>query len=431
MAKIGVNNSDGIEQFLQDYCNQNQLYFDSIHGFKKLSELVGLPVSFLSSLSSGVIDTLETYPDLYTQYIKDFCNDLGIDNHNIQDSLVSFINQVSTGLEPLAKALGFKSNSITTIISLFGSMQNGLLTPMMIIEKFGEIFDAIGVTDSIYNGGKSVLAIALKCRGQFKIRSFGSLANKASASDFFEELSGIPKLITDGMMSAADSSDREQIDHIIEMSRSHMPGFRFEESHCRGIISMAFGQVANIEDICAAINFDADIAEVLVTISENSDLSHTLLKASSHFQKFCLRLGLDHEKVAAIVALTCEDLEHVDEITEDLDEGKSIKPELIRCLISIYLYYNLDNTWDEDYKPMTKIKKLKKYVPWLCKAIGISNVQGAILMIRLTQGDASALVAISSKMGWTGNELSYYASLACLVSPLPFKNDYVSKSKYD
>ncbi|CAG9313576.1 unnamed protein product [Blepharisma stoltei] len=431
IQKIGLDCADNAEKFLLDYANQNQLYFESTLGFGKLAKELGFPFNFTCSLSNGIIDTLESYPEYFNQFIKDFCGEMGIENKNIQDSIVCYVNQESSGLEPFGKALGFKPNSISMLVSLFGSMQNGLLTPIMIVEKFGELLESIGVNDTIYNGGKAVLAICLKLRQQFKIRNFKGLSNKASASEIIEELAGIPKVILDGMMSAADTSDRLQADSLIEMSRSHVPGFRLEESHCRGIISMAYGQVANVEDICQAINFDADIAEVLVTISENNDLSHTLLKASSHFQKFMLKLGLDHEKMAALIALTCEDLEHCDEIAEDLDEGRSIKSEFLRCLIAIYMFFDLENEWDEDYKPMSKIKKLKKFLPWLCKAIGVANSQGALLMLRLAQGDASAIVGIQSKMGWNGTDLSYYASLACLVSPLPFKSEYNSKGKYD
>lgn len=59
--------------------------------------------------------------------------------------------------------------------------------------------------------------------------------------------------------------------------------------------------------------------------------------------------------------------------------------------------------------------------------IGLSNPYGAITVIKLVQGDASIIGEIYSRLGWSGNERSYYASLACLVNQNPFVSEFRSR----
>ena len=47
-----------------------------------------------------------------------------------------------------------------------------------------------------------------------------------------------------------------------------------DESYCKGLISMAKGKMEGIEDLSSDMNYDPDIAEILVLLAGSHSLTH-------------------------------------------------------------------------------------------------------------------------------------------------------------
>ncbi|CAG9334001.1 unnamed protein product [Blepharisma stoltei] len=422
LEKVGIKDVSGYEGIIQDYSNQNQIFFNAVLGFNKLARTIGVPTSFLDSLAIGFADIVSENAEIFKQFTKKFIGELGVDAPALQDSIANFVNGEISELEPLGKALSLNPDTLTTIMTIFGALSDS-----DVIEKVGNLLHVLRLDPILENIGKSISALAIKTNCKFSINPQGELSKKATCSEVLGQVLEIPPLVISGMIAASKLDYETMASTIIEMSRLHSPGFQIEESHCRGFISMALGQVQNIEDICSAISFDADIAEVLVTLSGNDDLNHTTLKTSSSFQKIVLKLGLDDQKAAAVVALTRSDFDHVEDIAEDLEDGGAIRPQLLKALLSIYSYLSIDGKSGKKYKPSQKTRKLKQGLPWLCKSIGLPNSNGAVVVTKLVQGDASIIGEIAGKLGWGSVEKNIYASFACLVNQNPFRSNIKSK----
>ena len=423
--KLGIENLEGLERFLQDFCNQSELFFKAVLGFRKLSKTVGLPKSFINTLAPGMSENLSSYPEIFRDFVKVFSKELGVKNIPLQESIVNFVTGKVSDLEPLGKALGLRPHSITSLLTLFGN-----LSPKKILEKAGQLFDILGVDDSLHTTAKTLLAICLRTNTTFRINKGITGPSKTKASLVLEELTGIHHLLTGGLIAASNLDYDSMANTIVEMAKLRHAGFRLEESHCRGMISMSQGLVNNVEDICASIKFDPDIAELLVRVSGSSNLNITWMKSSSVFQKTILKLGLDDGRTAAVLAMTREDIQNYEDIAQELDENGSIHPSFIQALLVIFEFCHHNSKWPAGYDPVKKTKNMRESIKWLCRLLGIQNVMGATLIMRLVQGDAGALGLVFSKLGWTGLERAYYASLACLVNQVPFQSQFDSKAQF-
>ena len=417
LDKIGIEeeNIQSLVRFLKDYCDQERIYFQSILGFEKLSKTIGLPKSFINSLTDTMFESLKSQPKNYKQFLKGFCRELGVENVALQESIVAFLTGELDQLEPLGTALGLKPHSLTALLDIFGSTSKE-----SIIEKFGEVLDIMGISGELYNSSKTLMALCLRSNSKFKVRRPTGPANVTTA-DMVQEITGINHFITKGMIAAINKDIQGMSNTIIEMAKLKVQGFRIEESHCRGIISMALGRVANVEDICTTIKFDPDIAEILVKLSGGENVNSTFLKSSSNFQKLALKLGLDQVKTAGVLALTREDLKNVETIALELDENGSIHPEFLRALVGSFKYSYHNSKWPLDYDPREKTESMLRSMQWLCRTLGFKNPLCATVVMRLIQGDAGAMDKIFSRLGWSGLERSYYSSLSCLVNPVPFQ----------
>lgn len=355
---IGIKDGEGYVSIIKDYSNQSQIFYNAVLGFDKFAKTIGVPTSFLNALANGFTETISAYPELFNEFVKNFIGELGVESPALQESIANFINGENSELEPFGKALGFNSGTLATIVTIFGNNSEN-----EVIEKIGNLMRSLKVDPLIENTAKALLALSLGSNSKFIINPQGDLSKKASSSEVLSQILGIPNLIINGMISASKLDVYNMTTTIVEMARLRLPGFQLEESHCRGFISMALGQVQNVEDICSAIKFDADTAEVLVTLTGSSDINHTSLKTSSSFQKIALKLGLADDKAAAIIALTRADMDHVDEIAQDLDDTGKIHADILKGLLSIYSFLDADGKAIKRYKPALKTKILRKGLP--------------------------------------------------------------------
>ena len=103
----------------------------NIGSFNKLARLVGVPDVLIEALSPGMIKRLKTRPHILVEFIKKFCNELGLRNPIIQDSLGAFLQGHTEGLENLSKALGLKPDALPAAIRLFGDIDSSLMIELV------------------------------------------------------------------------------------------------------------------------------------------------------------------------------------------------------------------------------------------------------------------------------------------------------------
>ncbi len=112
---------------------------------------------------------------------------------------------------------------------------------------------------------------------------------------------------------------------------------QFNEAYGRGFISMACGEVDSIEDIASAVKFDADIAEGLsfIAASATINVSFSQLMSSASLNKICVRCGLPHDVIAAVLALVNQDYKSGFEIDEALSLIK-VDGRFLKSIMAIY-----------------------------------------------------------------------------------------------
>lgn len=415
LKEIGMEDGmpEKTEKLIKDFCNQESLYFDALYGFQNLGQIIGVPSSFIRVVAPGMLGHIQAYDSIFEKFIKDFAVDLGLNISSIQDSLVKFIKGKAEDLEPLGRAFGIKSGVFSHAINMFGRLPSA-----SIVDSIGTLLEKIGIPDNHINIFKAVSALAQSTTKPFTVHKPDSLPSTQNAAEVLSEMTGIPRLIIEGMLCAKRNLYEDMRVILIELSRQRLNAFRIEENLCRGFISMVKGQLANIEDVSLALKFDADVAEVLVSISGNQTLNHTNMKTSTQFQKIAVRLGIDESKLAALIALTKGDLEHANQIVEDLDENESFPVQFIKLCLAVHRDTPKKGLQYDNYNPTKKAFLIKKYISWLCKLFNL-NKAGAELMIRLVQGEMSVISEIYDSMGWTGQQRGYYSALACLINQAP------------
>ena len=408
---------DTIDSAIEDFKDQFDLLKKNIGSFKKLAGLLGVPDVLIEALSPGMIKRLETRPAILVSFIKKFCNELGLRNPIIQDSLGAFLLGDTEGLENLSKALGLKPDALPNAIRLFGDIDSSLM-----IELVGQVLDILGCDAKIKNIAKALAAIISNHKGTFSIspETKFDVRTMAKASTILGQQTGIPSIIFEGI-TAALTADMEGVKTVLTQLCSLTLGqFTMDEGICRGFISMALGDVSGIEDIASAIGFDADVAEILAVLSGKMNLSHAFLKASGAFNKVCVKLGLESGTLAAVIALAKRDIENAREIIEDLDDNGSLSPAILKALMAVFYWYNPDKTMPKEYRPEVKNAMVKKYIRPLASLFEVPDKNVATFIIRLTQGDASILGEMYEKFGWSGMERAMYAALVCLIDQSPF-----------
>lgn len=423
LKEIGMEEGlpEKTEKLIKDFCNQESLYFDALYGFQNLGQTIGVPSSFIRVIAPGMLKHIEAYDEIFNQFVKDFSVDLGLNNVIIQDSIVNFIKGKAENLEPLGRAFNIRNGALSAAINMFGKLGSAT-----IVENIGNMLDMLNITPQHANILRAISALAQSTAKPFSIYKTGNLSSTQTASEVLSEVTGVPMLIIDGMLCARRNLYEDMRLILIELSRQRLNAFKIEENLCRGFISMVKGQLANIEDVSLALKFDADLAEVLVSISGNPTLNHTNLKTSTQFQKIAVRLGLNESKLAALIALTKGDLEHANQITNDLDENGCIPVQFIKLCLSVHRDTPKKGVQNDNYNPIRKALLIKKYIPWLCKLFNLDKA-GAELIIRLVQGEMSVISEIYDQMGWSGQQRGYYSALACLINQAPMI-DYVVSS---
>lgn len=158
-----------------------------------------------------MIKRLKTRPHILVEFIKKFCNELGLRNPIIQDSLGAFLQGHTEGLENLSKALGLKPDALPAAIRLFGDIDSSLM-----IELVGQVLDILGCGSKIKNIAKALAAIISKHKGTFSItpESKFDVRMQAKASTILGQQTGIPSIIYDGIL-AAITQDVEAVKTVL------------------------------------------------------------------------------------------------------------------------------------------------------------------------------------------------------------------------
>lgn len=184
---------------------------------------------------------------------------------------MKFIFQETEGLDELSKGFGLRPQSLGRAVMLFGNCR-----PEVTISKLEETVQLFGAKPRFTNAAKALTAFVLRynrpivlIKGDFQSKL---KYNAATCMEIIEDMSGINRYLIEGMMASAEKNTSAVKEALVELFRLKHQHFRIEETLGRAFCSMAIGEIQNIEDLASALNFDTDVAELLVQLAAGGDL---------------------------------------------------------------------------------------------------------------------------------------------------------------
>jgi hypothetical protein len=221
----------------------------------------------------------------------------------------------------------------------------------------------------------------------------------------------IPKAMIDGLLAIVkegpDCQSEVKNAILALVAEEKLP---LEETICRGLTSLATGEVDSIEDVAAMLGLDEDTCEGLAFIASSVTMNVTMqsLSSSGSLHKICSKLGLDLEIVSALLAVVNQDYNAADTIDQQLTlvqiDGRYLKA--ILCAYSD----------DTPRNPRKKTEILKSvYAPLASLYGGPENPELLASLVRLVQGDVTTLrKEVGSALGLSKQERDIVCSLILL-----------------
>ena len=127
--------------------------------------------------------------------------------------------------------------------------------------------------------------------------------------------------------------------------------------------------------------------------------------------------------MAAMLALTQQDIENNDEICEDLGPEKLFPRDMIKALMTVYKFNTVSGDIHDNYDPKYKKAMMIENIKPISSLVGVTDSKVASFIIGLAQGNAGVIEDIFQRFGWNGIERSAYGAFCCLFHPYPFKDD--------
>jgi len=392
----------------------------AIQSMSQMAFSAGLPEVALAGLTPQLFPMLKEYPEYLKKYLVRISRDLGLKQNDIIRDLLGFVFWEPEKIKKMDKLFELQlRGTIPTLLRLFGKAEGEVM-----LNQVSDLFTRFNANARQTNNILALAAFASKHTEEFPIRFDPKSKLKTAAADCFtvlEESLGIHPLLLAGIVACSTKNLADSLEAMVSLVRLQRPGaFTVDESICRAIVSVANGTIEGIEDLCVQLKYDPDIAETMVTLSASNNISYSMLRTSSSFQKFTSKLGLDQNKIAGVLALAKCDMENAEDIAEELDPNSPIPVKFLKAIMSVYLYTSHDGTPTRNYDPYHKNKMVRNYIYPLAVLYGFKNGLIPTFFIRVIQGDQLVFSMVYQTLGLSGVQRDIYASLAALCHHRPF-----------
>ena len=117
---IDADTQEKINRVVADAKQQLDIVKDNVENFTALGELLGLPPTFIESLSPGIIHVLSENKHIMKKFINKFAREFGVDSPELQKSISAFVLNDSTGVEDFGQVFGLQEGMLTSAVKLFG-----------------------------------------------------------------------------------------------------------------------------------------------------------------------------------------------------------------------------------------------------------------------------------------------------------------------
>ena len=166
-------------------------------------------------------------------------------------------------------------------------------------------------------------------------------------------------------------------------------------------------------------------------LANQNETKHSTILQNQIFKSLCIKLGLKAPAMAAMLALTQQDIDNNDEICEDLGSDKQFPPHFIKALMAVYKFSTINGDQHENYDPKYKKQMMLENIKPLANLVDIKDSVVASFIVGLAQGNAGVIEDIFQRFGWNGTERSTYGAFCCLFHPFPFNDDDADVGLFD
>ena len=225
-----------VDDVYQDSTDQYNNVEKNVANFGAFSKVIGLPSVFLESLTPGLIEKFQNNGKIKTNFIKKFAKEFGLNDPYLQDSLVSFVNQETDGIDKLGSALGLQPIDLPAAVKLFGDSH-----PEEMIREVGDLMQSIGAKIPVINDAKAFAALIAEYTGEFEIAKEGKGAKRSTAPLILGKKFKIPPKIFEGLLCSLKKDTEGVKKAIMELCNRQLYKFKMDESFCKGLLSMASG----------------------------------------------------------------------------------------------------------------------------------------------------------------------------------------------
>jgi hypothetical protein len=154
------------------------------------------------------------------------------------------------------------------------------------LKTVGEVLNTKKAPVNVRNAGKGLAAFLSFYTDKFEIEREGFWDDRPpnfTGATYLGQQLGIPARLLEGVIASYTGNTDEVKRALIDICQFSIGRFIMDEGYCQGFISMALGDIYGIEDLCSAIRYDADIAEVLAILAGSTNISYSYLKQSTPF----------------------------------------------------------------------------------------------------------------------------------------------------
>ena len=232
----------------------------------------------------------------------------------------------------------------------------------------------------------------------------------------------IPRYVFKGLLNSIQKDEKRVKDAILKLCIETPGKFIMDDALCRGFLSIATGHIEGIEDICHIINYNADYAEVLVLLADQDEIIHQKLVQNTQFAALCVKVGLKVAPMAAMLALSQQDIDSSEEICAALGPEKMFPPDIIKAMMTVYKYNTINNEQHSSYDPKVKKQMMLENIKPLANLVEVNDSVVASFIVCLAQGNAGVIEDVFQRFGWNGIERTTYGALICLFHRYPFKD---------
>ena len=106
--------------------------------------------------------------------------------------------------------------------------------------------------------------------------------------------------------------------------------------------------------------------------------------------------------MAAMLALTQQDIDNSNKICEDLGSEKQFPPLFIKALMAVYKFSTINGDQHEKYNQQQKKQMMLDNIKPLAMLVDIKDPVVASFIVGLAQGNAGVIEDMFERFGWNG-----------------------------